>query len=151
VNVWHIVTSEYPPDVGGVSDYCAVVAAGLAAAGDEVHVWCGSGSRIPDPRSPIPDPRSPIPDPRSRVHVHPVLGTFTPRDLRRADRLLDRFAAPRRLLVQWVPHGFGYRSLNVPFCAWISRRARRINRVIAQSRRVRKARSCKPLPRSSSG
>ena len=32
--------------------------------------------------------------------------------------------APRRLFVQWVPHGFGYKSLNMPFCLWVWRRAR---------------------------
>ena len=39
------------------------------------------------------------------------------------------FPPPRRLLVQWVPHGFGYRSLNVGFCLWLWQRARRGDRV----------------------
>jgi glycosyltransferase involved in cell wall biosynthesis len=39
-------------------------------------------------------------------------------------RQLDQFAAPRRLLVQWVPHGYGYRSMNVPFCLWMLNRAK---------------------------
>jgi hypothetical protein len=26
--------------------------------------------------------------------------------------------------VQWVPHGFGYRSMNLGFCLWLARRAR---------------------------
>jgi hypothetical protein len=34
---------------------------------------------------------------------------------------MNRFAA-RRLLVQWVPHGFGYKSLNVPFALWLASR-----------------------------
>jgi glycosyltransferase involved in cell wall biosynthesis len=48
-----------------------------------------------------------------------------PSDLARVGRLLDKFPAPRRLLVQWVPHGFGWRSLNVPFCLWLWQRAAR--------------------------
>jgi hypothetical protein len=36
---------------------------------------------------------------------------------------LKAFPAPRRLLVQWVPHGFGYRSMNVWFCLWLAKRA----------------------------
>jgi glycosyltransferase involved in cell wall biosynthesis len=36
---------------------------------------------------------------------------------------LDEFASPVRLLVQWVPHGYGYRSMNLPFAWWVARRA----------------------------
>ena len=105
---WHILTSEYPPDVGGVSDYTRQVAEGLANAGEEVHVWCprpaaGRGTRA--------------------VRVHAVLGNIRPSDLRRAGDQLDEFTAPRRLLVQWVPHGFGYHSMNVWFCLWLLRRS----------------------------
>jgi glycosyltransferase involved in cell wall biosynthesis len=39
-------------------------------------------------------------------------------------RLLDACAAPRRLLVQYVPHGYGYGAMNVAFCAWLWKRAR---------------------------
>ena len=63
------------------------------------------------------------------VTVHPALGRISRRDLRAVDRLLDRFPPPRRLLVQWVPHGFGYRSMNVGFCMWLLRRARRGDRI----------------------
>src|SRR5262245_59769784 len=37
--IWHLVTGEYPPQPGGVADYTRLVAQGLAAAGDTVHVW----------------------------------------------------------------------------------------------------------------
>ena len=40
---WHILTGEYPPQPGGVSDYTRMVAEGLAAAGDEVVVWAPQG------------------------------------------------------------------------------------------------------------
>ena len=104
---WHILTSEYPPDVGGVSDYTRQVAEGLARAGEDVHVWC--------PRSPAQRDTA--------VHVHPDLGSIAPSDLRRVTALLDAFPAPHRLLVQWVPHGFGYHSMNVWFCLWLFRRS----------------------------
>ena len=105
---WHIITSEYPPDVGGVSDYTRQVAEGLARMGDEVHVWC---------------PRAGEPSRVRGVQIHPELGAIRPRDLRRLDDLLEPFPAPRRLLVQWVPHGFGYHSMNVWFCLWLAKRA----------------------------
>ena len=111
---WHIITGEYPPIVGGVSDYCQIVAEGLAGAGDDVHVWCPPLPRVATPNG---------------VTVHPALGRISPHDLRAVDRLLDGFPSPRRLLVQWVPHGFGYRSMNVGFCLWLRKRARLGDRV----------------------
>src|SRR5580765_5719342 len=104
---WHIITGEYPPVIGGVSDYCQLVAEGLAAAGDDVHVWC----------PPLPQAAT-----SNGVAVHAALGRISRRDLRSVDHELDRFPQPRRLLVQWVPHGFGYRSMNVGFCLWLGKR-----------------------------
>ena len=40
---WHIITCEYPPSVGGVSDYSFTLASGLGATGT-VHVWCPAGT-----------------------------------------------------------------------------------------------------------
>jgi glycosyltransferase involved in cell wall biosynthesis len=107
---WHIITCEYPPRVGGVSDYTRLVAEGLAAAGDRVNVWC-------------PSSVGEAGEAARGVTVRRKLGEFRPADLRRAGRALDAFAAPRRLLVQWVPHGYGYRSMNVWFCLWLWARA----------------------------
>ena len=111
---WHIVTCEYPPHGDGVGNYTQLVARGLAAAGDAIHVWC---------------PSAPAHEQEAGVHVHPLLGSVSPGDLRRVDQLLDEYAAPRRLLVQWVPHGFGYHSMNVAFCLWLRRRARKGDQV----------------------
>ena len=108
---WHLITCEYPPQSGGVSDYVHLVAGALASAQDEVHVWCpGSAGKIPQTPG---------------VHVHGVLGKFTLRDLRNAGRQLGAFPKPRRLLVQWVPHGYGYNALNLPFCLWLLYRSAR--------------------------
>jgi glycosyltransferase involved in cell wall biosynthesis len=110
---WHLITCEYPPDVGGISDHTGQLATGLGAAGDEVHVYCPGKER----------PASGL------VQVHPVLGTFSSADLRRTDRQIEICPGPRRLLVQWVPHGFGRRSVNLGFCLWVARRARAGDRV----------------------
>lgn len=109
MDVWHILTPEFPPQVGGVADYTYLVASGLAEAGDEVHVWCPPSGYAP--------PSS------DGLTVHDECGTLSPADFRRVGRWLDRFTTPRRLLVQWVPHGYGYRSMNLPFCLWLWRRA----------------------------
>ncbi len=76
----------------------------------QVHVWCGgvAGETTQPPG----------------IAVHHELGSFSPHDLRRAGKLLDEFSRPRRLLVQWVPHGYGYRSMNVFFCFWLWMRAK---------------------------
>jgi glycosyltransferase involved in cell wall biosynthesis len=106
----HLITSEYPPQAGGISDYSSLVAAGLAAKGESVHVWC-----------PFSLGKPPV---AVGVTVHQEFGRFTPADLRRVGKLLDQFPAPRRLLVQWVPHGYGYQSMNLPFCLWLWSRAK---------------------------
>jgi len=105
---WHLVTGEFPPQPGGVSDYTLSVARGLASAGESVHVWCPTASR--------PAPQVP------GVVVHAMAGTWGREDIARVDRELDATPAPRRLLVQWVPHAYGQRSMNVGFCRWIRRR-----------------------------
>lgn len=104
---WAIITGEYPPQPGGVSDYTRLVARGLAEAGDEVHVWA--------PECPQPAP----PDPG--VEVHRLSGRFGPRALITLDRALDRNAFDR-ILVQYVPHAFGWKAMNVPFCLWLASR-----------------------------
>ncbi len=106
---WHIITGEYPPQPGGVSDYCRLVAAELARAGDGACVWC--------PPAAGEAPFAP------GVEVRRELGSIRGVDLRRVGRLLDAFPAPRRLLVQWVPQAFGKRSMNLGFCLWLWRRA----------------------------
>ena len=106
----HIITPEYPPARGGVADYTQVVARGLAIAGEEVHVWCPpSGQR----------------EGAADFQVHPELGHFRTADLSRVGTLLDQFDRPRRLIVQWVPHGYGFRAMNLHFCCWLWNRARK--------------------------
>lgn len=104
----HFVTPEYPPRHGGVADYTHQIATELSRRGETVHVWGPSGSAS---------------QPGSPVVVHPELGRFRSADLRRAALLLDEQPSPRRLIVQWVPHGFGWRAMNLPFCLWVWRRS----------------------------
>ena len=102
---WHLITPEYPPQPGGVSDYTCFVARALAAAGEEVYVWCPSGDRDPQQDA--------------GVSVGTALGRMGLPDLWRLGAQLDRCKKPRKLLLQWVPHGFGFRSMNLPLCFWI--------------------------------
>jgi hypothetical protein len=103
---WHLVTPEFPPLLGGVSEHSRVLATAAAGRGRDVHVWTTPGAL-----------------PACGLQVHGTLGAFTPADLAQTDAALDRHAAPRDILVQWVPHGFGYRGMNVHFARWLARRA----------------------------
>jgi glycosyltransferase involved in cell wall biosynthesis len=104
----HFLTPEYPPRLGGVGDYTHQISTALARAGEPVHVWGPAGS---------------LSEPGSAIVVHPELGCFDPADLRRTSTMLDAYPSPRRLIVQWVPHGYRRRAMNVPFCLWLWRRS----------------------------
>ena len=49
---WAVLTGEYPPQPGGVSDYTRLVAEGLAAVGDEVAVYAPPQGLGPDSAPP---------------------------------------------------------------------------------------------------
>jgi glycosyltransferase involved in cell wall biosynthesis len=105
--VWHVITPEFPPMIGGVSEHSRVLAQAAVSRGLDVHVWAPTGAHA------FPG-----------VEVHNTLGSFGAPDLARTERLLARYPDPRRLVLQWVPHGYGRRGLNVAFSKWIADRAR---------------------------
>jgi glycosyltransferase involved in cell wall biosynthesis len=103
---WHLITGEYAPAGGGVADYTRAVARALASAGDDVHVWAPSiGQGLTS------DPG---------VNLHPLPQGYQPRALRWLSQELARLPGPKRILVQYVPHAFGMRAMNVPFCGWVA-------------------------------
>ncbi len=103
---WHLVTGEYPPQPGGVSDYSQQLSQALSDAGETVHVWA---------------PRTGSPVDQKAVTLHSV-PDFGPRGLRSLTAGLAAVSGPKRLLVQYVAPAFGYRGLNVPFVLWLSSR-----------------------------
>jgi glycosyltransferase involved in cell wall biosynthesis len=107
---WQILTGEYPPQPGGVSDYTRLVACGLAASGDRVDVFAP-----PCEQADVPD---------QGVAVHRLPDHYGFRGLRVLSRHLNATRRPRRLLVQYVPHAFGWKALNFPFCLWLYSRRR---------------------------
>jgi hypothetical protein len=113
VRTWHVLTGEYPPQRGGVSDYTRQLACGLAEAGDRVEVWAPPCDRHGE--SGTAD---------AGVTVHRLPGRFGPGSLWRLTRALNRTPGPARILVQYVPHAFGYRGANVLFCLWLRSRRR---------------------------
>ncbi|MGH7880864.1 MAG: glycosyltransferase, partial [Candidatus Binataceae bacterium] len=102
--IWQILTGEYPPQRGGVSDYTQIVARGLAAAGDEVHVWAPptDGADAED----------------ASVVVHRVADRFGLRTLARLAAMIAQ-SGGGRLLTQYEPQAFGWKGMNLPLCAWL--------------------------------
>jgi glycosyltransferase involved in cell wall biosynthesis len=111
VTTWHLLAPEYPPHCGGVGDYTALVAAGLADAGDAVHVWFPGGAT-----SPLVAAIGP------RLSVHRLPDRFGLASRRTLTSAL--IAEPGIILTQYVPGAFGARGLNVPFCRWLGRMRR---------------------------
>ncbi len=105
---WAIVTGEYPPQRGGVADYTRQVARALAEAGDGVHVFAP-----PSKDGSLASDRG--------VTLHPLPSGFGPRTFRHVSTALSGFPRERRLLVQWVPHAFGWKAMNVPLALWLAR------------------------------
>ncbi|MDB4883289.1 MAG: hypothetical protein JWL95_2055 [Gemmatimonadetes bacterium] len=101
---WYIITCEYPPLVGGVSDHTLLLVRALTEAGDSVDLWC----------PPAGEDDGAAPDvPGATVHVLP--SRFGIDALRALRRVLREVPAGTRVLVQWVPTAFGWRMMNLPF------------------------------------
>ena len=117
--IWHIITGEYPPQLGGISHYSEQLAAELARNGCRVHVWCPASDAIDEQASDerASDKRAP------GVEVHRLPGIFSPRGLLRMGRELNGFDGPRTLLVEYAPNAFGCRGLNLFFCIWLLARS----------------------------
>jgi glycosyltransferase involved in cell wall biosynthesis len=114
--IWAIVTGEYPPQPGGVADHSRLLANALAAAGDEVHVWAPAAAEAS-----LSTPG---------VTVHSLRGGLGPRGLLQLKRELESLPRGARVLVQYVPHSFGLRAMNVPFCAWLAAQPRAVDLLV---------------------
>jgi hypothetical protein len=105
---WVFLTGEYPPQQGGVADYSQLIAEALAKEGETVQVWapqCAAGPCREVPGS---------------VTVH-RLPEFNWKSLSLLDAHLQGLDTSARLVVHYVPHAFGWKGMNVPFCLWLAR------------------------------
>ncbi len=83
------------------------MARALAHTGAQVHVWAPGAAGVSREEG---------------VTVHRAPGLFSPSGLVKLTRGLNACPGPRRLLLQYVPHAFGLKAMNVPFCAWFAAR-----------------------------
>jgi glycosyltransferase involved in cell wall biosynthesis len=104
---WMILTGEYPPQGGGVADYTQQVARAFVACGDgaKVQVWA--------------PPCSDAVTEDQGVRVHRLPDHFGPKSLKVLSEVVREPDPARIILVQYVPHAFGHRAMNVRFCAWL--------------------------------
>lgn len=109
---WFVITPEYPPSPGGVSDYTQIVAEELARRGHGVDVWA-------------PRPHQGAFPTTEGVRCHALPDTFGLASMRALDSALRGAPAGTIVFVQYVPSGFGARSMNVPFATWLGRRKER--------------------------
>jgi glycosyltransferase involved in cell wall biosynthesis len=109
---WHIITGEYPPQAGGVSHYTHQVVQALARNGEEVNVWV---PRSKDQTRTSADPA---------LAIHELESHFRIRDLRRMSKHMKDSDANTRVLIQYVPQAFGFKSLNIFFCLWVAAQSR---------------------------
>ena len=105
---WCIVTCEYPPITGGVSDHTWHLAEALAVGGNQVDVWCPPAPTVDDAE---PEAAPAIPG----VTVHVLPSRFGLGAISLLRRELRALPPDTRVLVQWVPTAFGRRMMNLPF------------------------------------
>ncbi|MCA1560686.1 MAG: glycosyltransferase [Acidobacteria bacterium] len=105
--VFHLLTGEWPPAIGGVGDYSQLLAEALITRGCCVHVWCPT----------VQDSCSP------GVQLHRLPDHFGANSRDMLGRAFQ--TTPGTVLVQYVPNAMGLRGLNVPFCLWLLRIGRR--------------------------
>jgi glycosyltransferase involved in cell wall biosynthesis len=103
-----LITGEYPDQPGGVSDYTRLIARGLANRGEAVNVWAP-----PARRSSPAD---------AGVAVHRLPGRFDLASLRRLGGRLNGWEPPGRVLLQYVPHAYGWKAMNVGLARWVGQR-----------------------------
>ena len=111
---WYVLTGEYPPTPGGVSDYTRQVAEALAARGENITVCAPTDSRRDAPE----------PERRNGVSVQWLPGHYGWRGLWTLSRFLAREPRGGRIFLQYVPQAFGWKGMNVLLCLWLSLQSR---------------------------
>ncbi|MGA2410057.1 MAG: glycosyltransferase [Candidatus Binataceae bacterium] len=89
-----------------MSDYSRLIAEELSRAGDRVHVYAPAIEAATTTTC------------SGGAEVHRLPGHFGPNSLRILDHKL-RQSGNDSVLVQYVPHAYGLKAMNLPFCLWL--------------------------------
>jgi hypothetical protein len=117
MKIWDLIVGEFPPQPGGVADHSLGLARGLAAAGCTVRVWCPGMTEAPRLEK------------ESAISVRRIAAGFGPKGLSRLGQALDEHAGPKTLFVQYAPHSFGFKAMNLPLCFWLQRRRSAVDEI----------------------
>jgi glycosyltransferase involved in cell wall biosynthesis len=102
---WHIITGEFYPMIGGLSDHTALLTQHLTRSGDQVTLWT--------------PPNSQTTGNEFKLHVLPDhFGSLSTRYFQSNLRVSGQ---NERILLQYVPHMFGRRGMNYSFIHWFSK------------------------------
>ena len=104
----HFFTGEYPPEPGGVADHTAGLVQELAELALVPVILSGGDAGL---------------SVENGTPVYRVGRAFAPVHLRYLARALDAFPGPRVIFIQYVPHAFGLRGMNLPLVLWLAWRA----------------------------
>lgn len=110
-DTWHIISGEYPPREGGVSDYTVALSAALAERGCSVHLWVRGFEMDSECITP-------------NLTVHRCVGEFGRASLANLGKRLANFQGRRKILIQYVPHAYGFKAMNLGFAIWVRSRGR---------------------------
>ena len=100
-----VITADYPPDHGGVSDYAFQVVNGLANLGSDVEVIVFGDRNVQHPPG---------------LKVRRVGRPWNPISFWRATNILRSFTNSV-ILLQYVPQMYGLKGMNIGFVWWLSR------------------------------
>jgi glycosyltransferase involved in cell wall biosynthesis len=103
---WDFITSEFPPKVGGLSDYSRQLAEGLCRGGAKVDVWAPGMAALEKSSE--------------TLTIRRVFDRFRPTDLVRVSKIWKTAGVRRNIFLQWCPTGYGYKSLNIFLCFWLA-------------------------------
>jgi hypothetical protein len=95
-----------------VADYSQQIADGLQRAGINIEVCCPTNAAVAATNESRPSTQLPI-------VINRIPGLRSPIGWLTLGRRIDRRSERRVLLVQYVPHGWGCRAMNVGFCLWL--------------------------------
>ncbi len=115
---WHFITCEYPPTCGGVADHSAMLAAAIADRSIPVTVWFPARD-VSDASSQDSDSEAGKSKLTSQVKLEPLAFGFSPRGLWDLNRRLSTFPSHKVICIHYVPHGYGYKAMNVMFALWV--------------------------------